>query len=86
MRAAVAGLVEVIEIERVDFVLVPTRDLARARRLYGEALGLPRSRTDPDEFEAVNVTLTLWQPEAQNVPFSPNTGTARLGVAASAAA
>ena len=70
-----------IEVERVDFVSVPTRDLARSRRFYGEVLGLPRSRTNPDEFEAANLTLTLWQPEAQQVPFSPNTAGIALRVA-----
>ena len=60
-----------IEIERVDFVSVPTRDVARARRFYGELLGLP-TRGDPDEFETSNVTLGLWQPEAEGVEFSPN--------------
>ena len=68
-----ARLIGVIEVERVDFVSVPTRDLARSRRFYGEVLGLRTSRTNPDEFEAGNLTLTLWQPEAQSVPFSPNT-------------
>lgn len=29
-----------IEVERVDFVSVPTRDVARARRFYGEVLGI----------------------------------------------
>jgi len=81
MPAAVAGLFGVIGVECVDFVSVPTRDLARARRFYGEVLGLPRSRTNPDEFEAANVTLTLWQPEAQDVPFSPNTAGIALRVA-----
>lgn len=56
-----------IKVERGDFVSVPTRDLARSRRLYGEVLGLPRSRSNPDEFETGNVTLTLWEPEAQDV-------------------
>jgi catechol 2,3-dioxygenase-like lactoylglutathione lyase family enzyme len=70
----------VIEVERVDFVSVPTRDLARSRRFYGELLGLPGSHTNPDEFEAANVTLTLWQPEAQDVPFSPNTAGVALRV------
>ena len=77
----VAAFSDVIEIERVDFVSVPTRDLARARRFYGEVLGLPRSRTNPDEFEAANLTLGLWQPEAQNVPFAPNTAGIALRVA-----
>jgi predicted enzyme related to lactoylglutathione lyase len=47
---------------------------------YGMVLGLPRSRTNPDEFEAANVTLTLWQPETQNVPFAPNTAGVALRV------
>ena len=76
-----AGLIDVIAVERVDFVSVPTRDLARARRFYGEVLGLPASRTNPDEFEAANVTLTLWQPEAQNLPFSPDAAGIALRVA-----
>jgi catechol 2,3-dioxygenase-like lactoylglutathione lyase family enzyme len=71
----------VIGVERVDFVSVPTRDLARSRWFYGEVLGLPRSRTNPDEFEAANVTLTLWRPEAQDVPFSPSTSGIALRVA-----
>jgi catechol 2,3-dioxygenase-like lactoylglutathione lyase family enzyme len=69
----------VIEIERVDFVSVPTRDVARARRFYGELLGLP-TRDDPDEFETPNVTLGLWQPEAEGVAFSPSTAGIALRV------
>jgi predicted enzyme related to lactoylglutathione lyase len=69
----------VIEIERVDFVSVPTRDVARARRFYGELLGLP-TRDDPDEFETPNVTLGLWQPEAEGVACSPNTAGIALRV------
>lgn len=65
----------------MDFVSVPTRDAARSRWFYGEVLGLPRSRSNPDEFEAANVTLTLWQPEAQDVPFSANTAGIALRVA-----
>jgi len=69
----------VIDDERVDFVSVPTRDAARARRFYGELLGLP-TRTDPDEFETPNVTLGLWQPEAEGVEFAPNTAGLALRV------
>jgi catechol 2,3-dioxygenase-like lactoylglutathione lyase family enzyme len=70
----------VIEIERVDFVSVPTRDIARARRFYGEVLGLPASTSNPDEFETSNVTLGLWQPEADGVDFAPNTAGIALRV------
>ena len=69
-----------LEIERVDFVTVPTRDLARARRFYGEVLGLPASAGTPDEFETPNVTLGLWRPEAEGVPFAPNTAGIALRV------
>lgn len=58
-------------VERVDFVSVPTRDLARARRFYGKILGLPSNRDTPDEFETPNVTLALWQPEAEAVASPP---------------
>jgi hypothetical protein len=33
----------VLDIERVDFVSVPTRDIDRARRFYGGVLGLAPS-------------------------------------------
>jgi len=71
----------VIAVERVDFVSVPTRDLERARRFYTEVLGLRVNPSNRDEFEATNVTLTLWEPEAQDVPFSPNTAGIALRVA-----
>ena len=71
-------------VERVDFVSVPTRDVARARRFYGEVLGLPSDT--PDEFETPNVTLALWQPEAEDVAFSPNTAGIALRVASVEAA
>jgi catechol 2,3-dioxygenase-like lactoylglutathione lyase family enzyme len=70
----------VLDVERVDFVSVPTRDVARARRFYGDVLGLRRNDRDPDEFETPNVTLALWQPEAEGVPFAPNTAGIALRV------
>ena len=56
-----------IEVERVDFVSVPIRDRARARRFYGDLLGLPPGGPAPDEFEAANVTLALWAPEEEDL-------------------
>ena len=69
-----------IDVERIDFVSVPTRDVARARRFYSEVLGLVPSSSAADEFEAANVTLALWQPEAEGVPFAPNTAGVALRV------
>src|SRR5918994_2578328 len=61
-----------IEVERIDFVSVPTRDLERARRFYRDTLGL-RENTDASELETANVTLALWSPEAEGEAFAPNT-------------
>jgi catechol 2,3-dioxygenase-like lactoylglutathione lyase family enzyme len=71
----------VIEVERVDFVSVPTRDLERAQRFYGGTLGLRQSPHAEHEFETANVTLGLWQPEPQGVPFEPSTAGIALRVA-----
>jgi catechol 2,3-dioxygenase-like lactoylglutathione lyase family enzyme len=70
----------VIGVERVDFVSVPTRDVARARRFYGDILGLRPSTTAADEFEAANVTFALWAPEREGVAFAPNTAGVALRV------
>ena len=69
-----------LEIEQVDFVSVPTSDVQRARTFYADVLGLPPSARNPDEFETPNVTLALWQPEAEGVPFTPNTAGIALRV------
>ena len=69
-----------IDVERVDFVSVPTRDVTAARRFYGETLGLPASPDAEEEFEAGNVTLALWQPETQGVAFVPSTAGIALRV------
>ncbi|HET7855485.1 MAG TPA: hypothetical protein VFL41_03415 [Gaiellaceae bacterium] len=53
-----------MQVERVDFVSLPTRDLERAKRFYGETLGLPSHDWSPNDFETSNVTLELWEPEA----------------------
>ena len=73
-------------IERVDYVSVPTRDVERARRFYGDVLALEPNPHTPDEFESANVTFALWQPEADGVPFAANTAGIALRVADVAAA
>jgi len=65
----------------VDFVNVPTTDLYRARRFYGEVLGLEASavyqRGDAPamgaEFETGTVTLALIDSAAVGREFRPNT-------------
>jgi predicted enzyme related to lactoylglutathione lyase len=54
-------------ITAVDFVGIPTRDLARAVDFYGKTLGLPRSVYMPErnfaEFETGNLTLNIMNAE-----------------------
>ncbi len=59
-----------MNIERVDFVDVPSRDLERSIAFYRDVLELPQNPHEPTEFEAGNVTLALWRPEDQGVEFS----------------
>ena len=70
-----------MRVERVDFVSIPVRDMERAHRFYGELLGLPSGGPAPDELEAGNVTLALWEPAADGVPFVANEAGVALRVA-----
>jgi catechol 2,3-dioxygenase-like lactoylglutathione lyase family enzyme len=73
----------------VDFVAVPTTDLAAARDFYGNVLGLRASKlwqrpgAEPvgAEFETGTVTLALIDCEALGVPFQPNRAPIALQVA-----
>src|SRR6516225_4490392 len=62
----------------VDFIGIPTRDLARASEFYGETLGLPRSVYVEDrhfsEYETGNLTLSVYNAEKMGIPHnvSPN--------------
>jgi predicted enzyme related to lactoylglutathione lyase len=51
----------------VDFIGIPTRDLARAVEFYGQTLGLPCSAHRPDrhhaEFETGNLTINVMNAE-----------------------
>ena len=63
-----------IDVQRTDFVAVPTRDLSRAAQFYGETLGLtknPNSTESWIEFETGNTTLALVSPESIGAPFAP---------------
>jgi catechol 2,3-dioxygenase-like lactoylglutathione lyase family enzyme len=75
-----------MQVEQVDFVSVPTRDVERAVAWYGEALGLPASEVTPGEVEAPNVTFSFWNPERDGEPFQANAAGIALRVADVAAA
>jgi catechol 2,3-dioxygenase-like lactoylglutathione lyase family enzyme len=70
-----------MQIEQVDFVSVPTRNMERAVAFYREVLGLPESEYSEGELETPNVTLSFWSPEADGEPFEANTAGIGLRVA-----
>jgi catechol 2,3-dioxygenase-like lactoylglutathione lyase family enzyme len=61
-----------MRVEQVDFVSVPTRDVARAAAWYRDVLGLPESEYSEGEVETPNVTLSFWAPEDDGEVFQPN--------------
>jgi len=61
-----------MQVERVDFVDIPSRDVERAIAFYRDVLELPQDPREPTEFEAGNVTLALWEPEKMGVEFAPS--------------
>jgi catechol 2,3-dioxygenase-like lactoylglutathione lyase family enzyme len=62
----------VIQVEQVDFVTIPTRDVPRAVEFYRDVLGLPPSAHNEAEVETPNVTLSFWNPEREGEQFAPN--------------
>jgi catechol 2,3-dioxygenase-like lactoylglutathione lyase family enzyme len=80
----------VIEVQGVDFIRVPAKDIQASTRFYGEVLGLPPGPTQHDdwvEYQAGNVTLAVMTPETHDeefVPLAP--GSVALGVPDVAAA
>jgi catechol 2,3-dioxygenase-like lactoylglutathione lyase family enzyme len=61
-----------MQVELVDFVSVPTRNVTRAVAWYREVLGLPESEVSAGEVETPNMTLSFWEPEREGLPFVPN--------------
>jgi catechol 2,3-dioxygenase-like lactoylglutathione lyase family enzyme len=75
-----------MDIERVDFITIPTRDPGRSRAWYHETLGLPLDPNDPEEVRAGQVTLAFWRPEDEGFEFKPSIGGFALRVPDVAAA
>jgi predicted enzyme related to lactoylglutathione lyase len=71
-------------VEHTDFVVIPVRDAARARKFYGQTLGLPQSGGPHEvwqEFETGNLTLGVFSPESVDRPFERNPNPVALRVA-----
>jgi predicted enzyme related to lactoylglutathione lyase len=64
----------VIDVERVDYVRVPVRDIEKAKHFYGEVLGLARNPNSPGddwiEYETGNVTLAVMTPHTHEYEFA----------------
>jgi predicted enzyme related to lactoylglutathione lyase len=69
----------------VDFVGIPTRDLAAAAAFYGDTLGLPRSvyveERNFAEFETGNLTLSIYNAERVGLGHNVNRNPIALHVA-----
>jgi catechol 2,3-dioxygenase-like lactoylglutathione lyase family enzyme len=63
-----------MQVEQVDFVSVLTEDISRAKKFYGETLGLPlETEGESDlEFTLGQVTLDVFNPAAAGREFSPS--------------
>ena len=59
-------------IEKLDFVGVPTQDVERAKKFYGETLGLRKDDKTESEFWVGETCLGIWEPEQQGMPFAPS--------------
>lgn len=60
-----------MNITKLDFVSVPSRDAERLRTFYSDTLGL---RPDPhaeNEFWAGETCLVIWEPEQVGMQFAP---------------
>ncbi|UGS36509.1 VOC family protein [Capillimicrobium parvum] len=58
-------------ITKLDFVGIPSQDADRARRFYGETLGLQPDPNGEYEFWVGETCLGIWEPEKQGRPFAP---------------
>jgi len=58
-------------ISGLDFVGVPTQDPDRARKFYGETLGLQPDEHQETEFWVGGTCLSIWEPERLGMPFQP---------------
>jgi len=64
-----------IDVERVDYIRVPVKDIEQAKHFYGEVLGLRQNPNSPAddwiEYEAGNVTLAVMTPHTHDYEFTP---------------
>jgi catechol 2,3-dioxygenase-like lactoylglutathione lyase family enzyme len=62
-----------LQVERIDFVAIPSRDRARARAFYRDVLGLRQDEHRDLELWAGDTCLNIWEPEHFGEVFAPQT-------------
>jgi catechol 2,3-dioxygenase-like lactoylglutathione lyase family enzyme len=62
-----------LQVERVDFVAVPSRDRHRAVEFYRDVLGLRQDEHRELELWAGETCLNIWEPEHFGEEFAPQT-------------
>jgi catechol 2,3-dioxygenase-like lactoylglutathione lyase family enzyme len=60
-----------MEVTKLDFVGIPSRDADRSAQFYGDVLGLRRDEHSQYEFWAGATCLGIWEPEKLGMPFEP---------------
>lgn len=60
-----------MEIRKLDFVGVPSRDAKRLRQFYVETLGLRPDEHSDAEFWVGDTCFAIWEPERFGLEFEP---------------
>ena len=64
-----------IDVQRVDYIRVPVKDIDEARGFYEDVLGLEQNPNSPAddwiEYEVGNVTLAVMTPHTHDYEFTP---------------
>jgi catechol 2,3-dioxygenase-like lactoylglutathione lyase family enzyme len=64
-----------IDVQRVDYIRVPVKDIEEAKKFYGDILGLQLNPNSPHEdwieYETGNVTLAVMTPHTHEYEFTP---------------
>jgi catechol 2,3-dioxygenase-like lactoylglutathione lyase family enzyme len=63
-----------MNVERVDFITIATRDAERSRAWYRDTFGLPVDPNNQEELTAGQVTLAFWEPEKEGIDFQSSIG------------
>ena len=60
-----------MQVEKVDFVGVPSQNAEVARQFYGEVLGMRPDAHSENEFWVGDTCFAIWEPEKFGMTFAP---------------